>query len=143
MIILDTNVVSEPLKPAPDTAVLAWLNAQAPRSLFITSISLAELFAGIENLPAGQRRRALAQSLSTQLLALFADRVLSFDASAATAFANIHTQAKQAGNPIGFADCSIAAIAQAQGFSLATRNLRDFQGTSIELINPWDFTGLT
>jgi predicted nucleic acid-binding protein len=138
MIILDTNVVSEPLKPRPDAAVLAWLNAQAPRSLFITSISLAELFAGIDNLPDGQRRRALAQSLSAQLLALFADRVLGFDASAATAFANIHAQAKRAGNPMGFADCSIAAIAQAHDFALATRNLRDFQGTDIRLINPWD-----
>lgn len=138
MIILDTNVVSEPLKPGPDAAVLAWLNAQAPQSLFITSISLAELFAGIDNLPDGHRRRALAQSLSAQLLALFADRVLSFDARAASAFANVNTHAKRAGNPMGFADGCIAAIAQAHDFAVATRNQRDFQGAGIRLINPWD-----
>ena len=137
MIILDTNVVSEPLKPRPDPAVLTWLNVQSPLSLFITSISLAELLAGIENLPDGQKRRALQQSLGAQLLALFADRVLSFDSRAASAFASVHAQTRRAGHPISFADCSIAAIAQTHGFALATRNLRDFQDTGIELINPW------
>ena len=137
MIILDTNVVSEPLKPAPNPTVVAWLNAQDPRSLFITSISLAELLSGLESLPAGKRKQALTQALSLQLMALFAERVLSFDARSATAFARVQAQAQRVGLPVSFADGCIAAIAQAHGFAVATRNVRDFQGTGIALIDPW------
>lgn len=137
MIILDTNVVSEPLRPAPDAAVLAWLDAQASATLCLTSITLAELMAGVAALPAGRRRNRLAQALTDEVMPLFEGRVLAFDARAAHACARVQAGAHAAGNPIGFADAAIAAIAVAHGFALATRNGRDFKGTGVELIDPW------
>lgn len=137
MIILDTNVVSEPLKPAPDPALLAWLDAQAAQTLCLTSITLAELLAGIANLPAGRRRNQLGQALSQKIMPLFEGRVLAFDTQAAHAFAGVQAGASAAGNPIGFADGAIAAIAAAHGFAVATRNVRDFKGTGVEVIDPW------
>lgn len=139
MIILDTNVVSEPLKPEPNQAVLDWLNAQEPATLYITSINLAELLAGVEVLPPGRRRAALGQALSSQVLGLFERRILDFDAKAAEAFAPTYASAQAQGNPIGFADCAIAAIARAKGFTVATRNVRDFRGTGVEVMDPWTF----
>lgn len=137
MIILDTNVVSEPLKPSPNPVVVDWLNAQAPATLFITSINLAELLAGVETLPQGKRRDALAQALSIHVNALFENRVLHFDTRAAQNFGACLAGAQAQGNPVGFADCAIAAIAKTQGWMVATRNVRDFQGTGVEVINPW------
>lgn len=141
MIVLDTNVVSEPLKPAPNPAVLDWLNAQEPQTLYLTTINLAELLAGVEALPAGRRRDTLAQALSTQVLSLFEGRILSLDTKAAEVFAKTSANAQAQGNTMGFADCAIAAIARANGFALATRNLRDFKGAGVQLINPWEITG--
>jgi len=139
MIILDTNVVSEPLKPQPNPAVLHWLDAQAAPSLFLTTITLAELFAGVEAMPAGRRKDELHQALLERILPLFDGRVLSFDAAAARAFATVNSQSRAAGCPLSFADGAIAAIAQAQGFILATRNGKDFKGTGIALVDPWTF----
>jgi len=138
VILLDTNVVSEPLRLRPDTAVLAWLDAQAPQTLCLSSIALAELLAGVAALPAGRRRTALARALEQQVLPLFEGRLLAFDTKAAHAYAAVQAGATAAGNPIGFADAAMAAIAAAQGFALATRNVRDFKGTGVALINPWD-----
>ena len=138
MIVLDTNVISEPLKPAPEAAVLDWLNAQEPQTLYTTTVNLAELFAGVEALPAGRRKDALAKALSSQVLALFGGRILSFDAKAAEAFATTNASAQAQGNTMAFADCAIAAITRANGFVLATRNVRDFKGTGVSLIDPWD-----
>ena len=137
MIILDTNVVSEPLKPAPDPAVVRWLNRQAPHTLYLTSVSLAELLSGIAALPGGRRRDALQVALNAQMLPLFEGRILPFDTVAAQAFANVNARASAAGNPVSFADCAIAAIARVHGFVLATRNMRDFRDTGIEMVNPW------
>ena len=138
MIILDTNVLSEPLKPMPASAVLDWLDRQVPQTLYLTTVNLAELLAGIEVLPQGRRRTELQHALTTKVIPLFEGRILSFDQAAAQAFARINASAQVVGNPISFADGAIAAIASAQGFILATRNVRDFKGTGIELINPWD-----
>lgn len=137
MMILDTHVVSEPLKPAPSPAVLDWLNAQEPQTLFLTAINVAELLAGVEAMPAGKRRDALAQALNTQVLALFEGRILSFDSKAAAVFAKLHADAQRQGNAMGFADCAIASIARAHGFGLATRNVKDFKGMSVEIVDPW------
>jgi len=137
MIVLDTNVVSEPLKPAPDPVVLDWLNAQEPQTLYTTTVNLAELFAGVEALPAGRRKDALAQALSSQVLALFDGRILSFDTKAADALATTNASAQAQGNTMAFADCAIAAIARVNGFALATCNMRDFKGTGVSLIDPW------
>ena len=137
MIILDTNVVSEPLNPVPEPAVLAWLDAQDPGTLYLTTVNLAELFAGIETMPVGRRRTELAQALTGQMMPLFEGRILAFDRLAAEAFARINASAQAAGNPISFADGAIAAIASAHGFMVATRNVRDFKGTGVEILNPW------
>ncbi len=136
MIILDTNLVSEPLKPKPDAAVLAWLDRQAPETLYLTTITLAELQAGIEVLPVGKRRQVLQETL-TEVVAQFEGRVLSFDQDSAHVFGRVAAGAQAAGNPIHFGDCAIAAIAIRHGFVLATRNVRDYKGAGIELINPW------
>lgn len=141
MIILDTNVISEPLKPAPDEQVISWLSAQLSETLFLTSITLAELHAGIAKLPIGKRQQDLQRALDEQVLPLFRGRVLAFDAAAAVCFAQIHVAAQVVGNPISFADGAIAAIAAANKFLLATRNVRDFRGTGLKLINPWQGRG--
>jgi predicted nucleic acid-binding protein len=130
-------VVSEPLRPAPDVAVIDWLNRQEPQTLYLTAINLAELLSGIELLPVGRRRDALQHALNNQLPALFGGRVLMFDEAAAAAFARVNARAQAAGNAIGFADAAIAAIAMAHDFMVATRNVRDFQGSGVETINPW------
>lgn len=140
MIILDTNLVSEPLKPMPRPGVVHWLNAQEPATLFITSIHLAELLAGVETMPQGKRRDALALALANQVGALFEDRVLNFDVRAAQCFAACLAGAQAQGNPVGFADCAIAAMAKSKGFMVATRHVRDFLGTGVGVINPWALT---
>ncbi len=139
MIILDTNVVSEPLKPKPDLAVLKWLDAQDPQTLYITTINLAELLAGIELMPAGRKRTLLRSALDGQIMPLFEGRVLPFDAKAAVLFAQINASVQSQGETISFADCAIAAIAQVNKFSIATRNERDFKTTGVSLFSPWDF----
>ncbi|WP_090142900.1 type II toxin-antitoxin system VapC family toxin [Limnohabitans sp. DM1] len=137
MIILDTNLVSEPLKPLPHPGVVDRLNAQEPASLFITSINLTELLAGIATLPQVKRRDALGQALTSHLTALFEDRMLNFDTRAAQSFAACLAGAQAQGNPIGFTDFVIAAVAKTKGFIAATRNVRDFLGTGVQVVNPW------
>ena len=137
MIVLDTNVVSEPLKPRPDAAVMAWLDAQEPQTLYLSSITLAEILTGIETLPLGRRRTQLQSAFEDGILPLFEGRLLQFDKSAAQAFARIQARMKAAGAGISFADCAIAAIAQANGYAVATRNVRDYQNTGVKLLNPW------
>ncbi|HEX3942891.1 MAG TPA: type II toxin-antitoxin system VapC family toxin [Rhizomicrobium sp.] len=137
MIILDTNVVSEPLKREPSAAVLKWLDRQSPATLYLTTISQAELLAGVSALPAGKRRNELQRTISNELLPLFADRILPFAERSAAAYAQVVTAANAAGNPIHFADAAIGAIALEHNYILATRNERDFKGTSVKLLNPW------
>lgn len=137
MIILDTNVISEPFKPTPNPAVMAWLDAQEPETLFITAISLAEMLAGVCKLPEGRRRAELSDLVGNQTRLVFERRILNFEMQAAEAFGPIHARAFAVGNPIAFADCAIAAIASAHGFILATRNVRDFKGTGVKIFNPW------
>jgi predicted nucleic acid-binding protein len=137
MIVLDTNVVSEPLKPRPDPAVLGWLDRQNPATLYLTAISRAELLAGVMALPPGKRRTELQRVLDRELVSLFAHRLLAFGERSAEAYARVVTAAQAAGNPIDFADAAIAAIAIEHDFVLATRNERDFRGAPVKLLNPW------
>lgn len=137
MIILDTNVVSEPLKPDPSAAVLEWLDRQSSATLYLTTISQAELLAGVLALPAGKRRTELQRVINNELVSLFGNRILPFGERSAAAYAQVVTAANAAGNPIDFADAAIGAIALEHNFILATRNERDFKGTSIKLLNPW------
>jgi predicted nucleic acid-binding protein len=137
VIILDTNVISEPLKPSPDPAVIRWLDRQSPATLYVTTISQAELLAGVSALPAGRRRTELRKVIDKELGFLFADRVLSFGERSAEAYAQVVPAANAAGNPIDFADAAIGAIAIEHNYILATRNVADFKGTSVKLLNPW------
>jgi toxin FitB len=137
LIILDTNVVSEPLKRNPGAAVLEWLDRQSPATLYLTTISQAELLAGVLALPAGKRRSELQKVVNNELVSLFANRILPFGERSAEAYAQVVTAANAAGNPIDFADAAIGAIALEHNFILATRNERDFKGTSVKLLNPW------
>jgi toxin FitB len=137
VIVLDTNVVSEPLKLKPDVDVMGWLSAQAPESLFVTTITVAEMLVGVEKMPQGRKRAALLAALNEQVWPLFAGRVLSFDVPSATAFSKVIVATNAVGNDIDFANAAIAAISIANGFHLATRNVRDFRGVKLELMNPW------
>jgi toxin FitB len=137
MIILDTNVVSEPLKPQPDPKVLAWLDAQAPETLYITAINLAELATGIAVLSAGRKRTELQNALDQRMMPLFEGRILHFDAKAAQAFASLSAKLQTIGTTISFAEGAIAAMALTHGFAVATRNTRDFKNTGVELLDPW------
>lgn len=129
--------MSEPLKPKPDTAALRWLDRQSPATLYLITISQAELLAGVLALPAGKQRTELQRVISDELLSLFSDRILAFSERSAEAYARVVTAANAVGNPIDFADAAIAAIAAEHNFILATRNARDFKGTSVKLVNPW------
>ncbi len=137
MIVLDTNVVSELLRPFPETRVLEWVNQQPGPSLFLSSITVAELRTGVAYLAEGARKRALSDALETSLLPLFSGRILNFDFEATPAFARISQHAKSLGRPMAFADTAIAAIAFHKSFAVATRNVTDFERSLVEAINPW------
>ena len=137
MILLDTNVLSELMRPAPDPAVEQWLSAQPDASLFISAITEAELRYGAALLPGGKRRVALTAEIDGMMEEDFDGRILPFDRRAAQAFAAIAADRRQAGRPISQADAQIAAIARSRGASLATRNVADFDGCGVEVINPW------
>jgi toxin FitB len=137
MIIPDTNVVLEPLKPIPDANVVRWLSRQAPQTLFLSAITQAELLAGFEKMPAGRRREALGIALNSQVIASFEGRILAFDSKCATHFAKLLVAANAQGNSISFPDAAIGAIAISKGYQLATRNVRDFIRSGVNSINPW------
>ena len=136
MIVLDTNVVSEAMRPEPTPEVVGWLNAQSAETLYLSSVTLAELLFGIGTLPAGKRKDRLSSALD-RLLGLFPGRVLPFNQEAARRYAEMAVAARAAGRPMPMADGYIAATAAAHGFAIATRNLSDFSDTGIELIDPW------
>jgi predicted nucleic acid-binding protein len=138
MILLDTNVVSEPLKQRPDPQVVDWLDAQAVETLFLSTISLSELLLGIDSLPAGRRRQALALALGQQIESLFAGRIVPFDIAAAEAYANAVTRARGNGYAISVADGQIAAIAAARDYTVASRDEAPFRAAGVAVINPWN-----
>ena len=137
MVLLDTNVVSELMRAAPSTEVLAWMDELPPRELYVTAVTEAEVRTGIAILPAGARRRGLAEAAERTLGVLFTGRLLPFDSDAARAYADIAAANRAAGRPISQSDCQIAAIARSRGMAVATRNVRDFSETGVELIDPW------
>ena len=138
MILLDTDVVSELMRPAPPGEVLGWFGRQVAGELHLGTVSEAELRRGVAILPEGRRRDALAAASDAMIAEDFADRVLPFDSAAAVAFASVFAERRAAGRPIGFPDCQIAAIARARGAAVATRNVGDFAGCGIDMIDPWD-----
>ncbi|WP_281783344.1 type II toxin-antitoxin system VapC family toxin [Sinimarinibacterium flocculans] len=137
MIVVDTNVLSELLRPSPDARVARWLHAQQRSSLFTTAITRGEMLYGVLLLPPGRRRDKMHQEVAAIFSVDMADRTLAYDGDAADAYARIVADRRAAGRPISQADAMIAGTARSRGAALATRNVRDFEGCGIVLIDPW------
>ncbi len=136
-VLLDTNVVSELIRKAPDPAVETWAAGHALEDLFFSAVGEAELRYGAAILPAGRRRESLVSDIQRMLSDAFDGRVLPFDSRAARAYADIAAMRRSAGRTVPPADCQIAAIARSRGMAVATRNVRDFEDIEIEVVDPW------
>jgi predicted nucleic acid-binding protein len=137
MILLDTNVMSEPFRRTPESRVIEWIDAQPMETLFLSAITVAELRAGVALLPAGKRRSGLHENLERRVLPLFAGRVLPFDLACTQAYATLMAKTRVAGLAIATADGYIAAIAVANGFAVATRDTGPFVAAGVPVIDPW------
>lgn len=137
MILLDTNVVSEPLRQAPEPRVIEWMDAQALETLFLSAVTVAELRAGVALLPSGKRRAGLNEGLERRVLPLFTGRIVPFDLPCTQAYAQLTAKARAAGLAIAAADGYIAAIAAANGFAVATRDTGPFEAAGVTVVNPW------
>jgi len=137
MIILDTNVLSALMRRDPDPPVVQWLDLQAPQSIWITSVTLFECRLGLALVPDGRRRRTLEAAFSRLLAEDLENRVLPFDSEAALQAASLAADRQRAGRPVDIRDTQIAGIAQARRATLATRNVRHFEGLTVQVINPW------
>ena len=140
MIVIDTNVLSETMRPSPSIKVLNWLNEQDTSSLYLTSITLGEIEYGLEILPDGARRQALKTRFEGFVTKAFKSRILQHDTEAARIYGVIMANQRSLGRPMSICDGQIAAIAKVKNFSLATRNTKDFKECGINLINPFDCT---
>jgi toxin FitB len=138
MFLLDTNVLSALISTAPPPAVARWVASQPAELLFTAALCQAEILAGLAMMPAGRRRRALEQATQLMFEHDFAGRVLGFDASAASAYARIVASRRRAGRPGAAMDMLIAATALANGTAVVTRNVADFVGSGVSVVNPWD-----
>lgn len=139
MLVLDTNVVSELMRPSPSTSVLAWVREQGDAELYTTAITFAEIRYGIERLPDG-RRKQLLRATSDEVFGGFEEQVLPFDARAALRYAAIVSERDRVGRPIDGFDAQIASICREHQAALATRNGPNFEHTGVELIDPWQVT---
>lgn len=137
MILLDTNVLSALMQREPEARVVAWLDAQPPESVWTTSVTVFEVRFGLELLAAGRRRRFLEEAFAKAIEEDFENRVAVFDPSAAEAAGRMAAERRRAGRPVEIRDVQIAGIAAARKATLATRNLRHFEGFGLELVNPW------
>lgn len=137
MIVLDTNIVSEVMKPAPNPAVRAWLNRQAAETLYLSSITIAELLFGVATMPNGKRKDALSQTIEA-LFVLFQDRVLPFDTAAAHCYAGLAATARQKGRGFPTPDGYIAAIAVSRGFLVVSRDVAPYQAAGLRVLNPFE-----
>jgi predicted nucleic acid-binding protein len=137
MIVLDTNVISEPLKPRANPVVTRWLDKQEPETLYLAATVLAEVLIGIALLPVGKRKKGMELAMRALQMRLFADRFLPFDREAATAFALLGSRAAAKGYSISVPDCQIAAIAAVHSFAVATRDSAPFLAVGVPVIDPW------
>ena len=137
MFILDTNIVSEVMRNIPSTEVMAWLDERPIHDLYVTAVTQAEILTGIAFLPEGRRRSELTKATEHAFNSLFNGRLLPFDSVAAHAYAEIASARRSAGRPISQFDGQIAAIARSRNMTVATRNVADYGGCSITVINPW------
>jgi predicted nucleic acid-binding protein len=138
MIVFDTNVISETMRPAPEARVLRWVRSIPRREIWTCTVVLAELFSGVDLMPTGKRQQLLREKMEQLVPALFLNQILTFDLSAARNYGPIQATRKASGRPIDQFDAQIAAIAKANGATLATRNTADFEDCGIELVNPWE-----
>ena len=138
MIVLDTNVLSELMRPAPDEMVIEWMDEHPSTRMFTTTVNQAEILYGVAVLPSGKRKHGLAAAVSALFEQDFGGRVLSFDGPAAVAFAGICADRARLGRPICQFDAQIAAIARSRGAALATRNTPDFDECGIQVVDPWE-----
>ena len=138
MIVLDTNVVSELMKPVPTAAVARWIAEQPATTLYTTTVTQAEILHGIQLLPAGKRRAALETAAEAMFDEDFGGRVLPFGGEAARAYAQIAAQRRRSGRPISQFDAQIAAIARSARAAVATRNVSDYDDCGVKVVNPWD-----
>lgn len=138
MILLDTNVVSEPLRHGPEIRVIEWIDTQPLETLYLSAITVAELRAGVALLPAGKRRTGLHDNLERRVLPLFVGRVLPFDMACTNAYAELMAKTRAAGLAIATADGYIAASAAANGFAVATRDVSPFRAAGLTVVNPWE-----
>lgn len=137
MILIDTNVISEPMRATPEPRVVEWLDAQPLETLYLSVVTVAELRFGVARLPAGKRRDGLRERLETQVIPAFAGRVLAFDLAATQAYADLMAKAQTAGLAIGVADGYIAAIATVNGMTVATHDKTPFDAAGVSVIDPW------
>lgn len=137
MILIDTNVISEPLRAAPELRVVEWLDTQPLETLYLSVITVAELRFGVARLPPGKRRDSLRERLETQVLPVFAGRILALDLAATQAYADLMSKAQSTGLAIGLADGYIAAIATVNGMMVATRDKAPFDAAGVSVIDPW------
>lgn len=137
MIVLDTHVLSEVLRPSPDAGVIAWLGLQSRAALFTTTVTEAEILYGIRLLPEGARKEALGAAVHAVFGKDFSGRLLSFDSESAAMYAEIASSRRFNGRPISQFDAMIAAIARSRGATLATRNVKDFADCGVPIVNPW------
>lgn len=136
MVFLDTNVISEAMKPEPNAAVRAWLNDQAAETMYLSSVTLAELLFGIRALPPGKRKNLLDLAV-TELVELFEDRILPFDTDAARHYAELAVAARDGGRGFPTPDGYIAAVAASRGFIVASRDTSPFEAAGVTVIDPW------
>jgi hypothetical protein len=137
MIVFDTNVISETMRPAPEPAVLSWIHSIPRREIWTCTVVLAELFSGVDLMAAGKRQQLLREKMEQLVPALFLNQIFLFDLAAARAYGPILAARRATGRPIDQFDAQIAAIAKANGATLATRNTPDFEDCGIQLVNPW------
>jgi toxin FitB len=138
MIILDTNILSELMRPIPSPRVVAWVAKQPATELFTTTVSEAEIFYGIELLTRGKRREILLALAEATFAKDLSGRVVGFESNAARSFSKIAAARRVLGRPISYADAQIAAIAQVRRARLATRDIKDFENCGLDVVNPWD-----
>ena len=137
MLVLDTNVASELIRPGRAAGVGRWMREQDPTTRFITSITVAEVEYGARRLPAGRRRDALRVGIA-ELFAAFSEQIVDFDLASGNAYANVRVERESRGRPISVLDAQIAAICRVHGATLVTRNVKDFEGLGLALVNPWE-----
>lgn len=137
MLILDTNVISELMRSEPDRVFLQWFDAQDPRRFTTTSINWAELKAGVQRLPEGKRKTGLGRVLQEIHTRVLRNGILAFDEAVAECWAQLIAELEARGQPIGFADSQVAAIAMMHGYSVATRDVKPFMAAGVNVVNPW------